>query len=110
MSQVYLCGSFKYVETVEEVERVLDGAGVSYLSSKTPDPRGIVSCLEKIDAAQAVYVVNPDGYIGKSVSVDFGFAYARAKPIYSMRPIEDPPLADLTAAVLTPAELARKLS
>ncbi len=109
MARVYLCGSFKFVETVEEVEGVLEAGGVSYLSSKAPDPRGIVSCLEKIDASESVYVVNPDGYVGKSVSVDLGFAYARGRPIYAMRPIDDPPLDDLVEGVLQPEDLVKAL-
>lgn len=36
--------------------------------SKGLDARGILCCLEKVDQADIVYVVNPGGYVGKSVS------------------------------------------
>lgn len=110
MAGIYLCGSFRFVAAVAEVERLLAERGVPFQSSKAPDPRGIVSCLEKIDGADAVYVIDPDGYIGKSVAIDIGYAFARGKPIYSMEPIEDPPLDDLVRAVLSPAALARLLA
>lgn len=76
----------------EEIESVV---------SKTLDPRGILGCLEKIDQADVVYVVNPDGYVGKSVSVDIGYAYARNKPIYLMHATNDPPMMDLVKGILT---------
>jgi nucleoside 2-deoxyribosyltransferase len=65
------------------------------------DARGILSCLEKIDWADAVYVVDPDGYVGKSVSVDIGYAYARNKPIYAMHTIDDPPVIDMIKRILS---------
>jgi hypothetical protein len=51
------------------------------------DSRGILGCLKKIDDADVVYAVNPGGYIGKSVSVDVGYAYARNKSIYAMHSV-----------------------
>jgi len=57
--------------------------------------------LEKIDQADVVYIVNPDGYVGKSVSVNIGYAYARNKPIYAMHPINDPPVMSLVNGILS---------
>jgi CTP:molybdopterin cytidylyltransferase MocA len=63
--------------------------------------RGILGCLKKIDEADVVYVVNPDGYVGKSVSVDMGYAYAKNKLIYVMHQVDDPPVMDLVNGVLS---------
>jgi len=101
MKRVYVCGSFKFIDKIEDLERSLRAAGVEFVVSKSLDPRGISGCLEKIDKADVVYVVNPDGYVGKSVSVDIGYAYARNKPIYLMHPTDDPPIMDLVKGVLT---------
>jgi len=38
--------------------------------------------LKKINDADVVYIVNPEGYVGKSVPVDIGYAYAKNKSIY----------------------------
>ena len=65
------------------------------------DVRDILGCLEKIDQADVVYIVNPDGYVGKSVSVNIGYAYARNKPIYAMHPINDPPVMSLVNGILS---------
>jgi hypothetical protein len=77
--------------------------------SKKMGSHGILECLGKIDDAVVVYVVNPEGYIGKSVSVDIGYAYARNKPIYVMHSVDDPPVMGLVNAVLSPKSLIEVL-
>jgi len=105
MKRVYVCGSFKFVDKIEELERLLRRGNVEFIVSKGLNARGILGCLEKVDQADIVYVVNPYGYVGKSVSIDIGYAYARSKPIYAMQAIDDPPIMDLVRGVLTFDEL-----
>ena len=105
MKRVYVCGSFKFIDKIEELEKLLQSEDVEFVVSKSLDARGILGCLEKVDQADVVFVVNPDGYVGKSVSVDIGYAYARNKPIYVMFPIEDPPIMSLVKGVLSFKEL-----
>ena len=90
---------------MEELEGKLKEEKIGYRISKKVDSRGILGCLEKIDEADVVYVVNPGGYVGRSVSVDIGYAYARNKPIYVMHPIDDPPVMKLVNGVLSFEEL-----
>jgi nucleoside 2-deoxyribosyltransferase len=73
--------------------------------SKKMSSCGILGCLEKIDEADFVYVVNPDGHVGRSVCVDIGYAYAKGKPIYVMYPIDDPPVMQMVKEVLSFEEL-----
>ena len=61
---LYICGSFRFLDEMERLENILKDAKIDYLISKKADAHGIVGCLEKIDRADVVYVVNPDGYIG----------------------------------------------
>jgi nucleoside 2-deoxyribosyltransferase len=68
-----------------------------------------MGCLEKINQADVVYVVNPGGYVGKSVSLDIGYAYAKNKPIYVLHPIGDPPVMSLVKGVLSFKELINLL-
>jgi ABC-type uncharacterized transport system substrate-binding protein len=105
MKRVYVCGSFRFVDKIEELEARLKKENIEWIVSKSMDARGILGCLEKIGQADVVYVVNPDGYVGKSVSVDIGYAYARNKPIYVMHPIEDPPVMSLVRGILSFEEL-----
>jgi len=109
MKRVYVCGSFRFMDKIEELEMMLKKENVEFLVSKNMDVRGILGCLKKIDQADVVYVVNPGGYVGKSVSVDIGYAYARNKPIYVMHPIEDPPVMNLVSDVLSFEELINLL-
>jgi hypothetical protein len=90
---------------MEDLERKLEKENIQFQMSKKIDSRGILGCLKKIDDADIVYVVNPQGYIGKSVSVDIGYAYAKNKSIYIMHPVEDPPIMDLIDDILSPEAL-----
>jgi nucleoside 2-deoxyribosyltransferase len=84
---------------------MLKEENIEYQASKRMGSRGMLGCLKKIDGADAVYVVNPKGYVGKSVSVDIGYAYAMKKPIYVMHAVDDPPVMDLISEVLHPKAL-----
>ena len=105
MKGLYICGSFRFTREIEELERMLKEENIEYQISKKMGSRGMLGCLKKIDDADAVYVVNPKGYVGKSVSVDIGYAYAMKKPIYLMHAVDDPPVMDLISEVLRPEEL-----
>ena len=69
---------------MEKLESRLKEENINYQISKKMGNRGILGCLKNIDDADVVYVVNPEGYVGKSVSVDIGYAYAKNKSIYIM--------------------------
>ena len=105
MKRVYVCGSFKFMNKIEELVALLQAEGAKFLVSKDLDVRGILGCLEKVDQADIVYVVDPDGYVGKSVSVDLGYAYAKNKPIYVMHSVSDPPIMNMINGVLSFKEL-----
>jgi len=98
--RLYVCGSFRFRREIEELEQKLKKENIQCQSSKM-DAGGILGCLKKVDDADVVYVVNPEGYVGKSVSVDIGYAYGKAKTIYVMHPVDDPPIMDLTNGVLS---------
>jgi hypothetical protein len=109
MRRLYVCGSFKFIREMEELEGRLKEENIEYQMSKETNSRGILECLRKIDDADVVYVVDPEGYIGKNVSVDIGFAYAKNKSIYVMHRVDDPPVMDLVNAVLSPKSLIEVL-
>ena len=94
---------------IEELEHLLKEKNLKCETSKKTDSPGILGCLKKIDDADIVYVVNPQGYVGKSVSVDLGYAFARGKSIFVMNRIEDPPMMNLTSGVLSPKKLVELL-
>lgn len=105
MKMLYVCGSYKFIDKMNELEEKLREENIHFRMSKKKDSRGISSCLENIDKADAVYVVNPGGYVGKSLCVDIGYAHAKSKPIYVMQPIDDPPVMNMVSGVLSFQEL-----
>jgi hypothetical protein len=109
MKRLYVCGSFKFLREIEEVEAKLKEENIGYQTSKKMDNLGMLGCLNKVEDADIVYVVNPQGYIGKSVSVDIRYAYAKRKRIYVMHPIDDPPVMSLINGVLSFKELINAL-
>ena len=106
---MYVCGSFKFSRELRELEKMLRESDVDYIASDETDGRGIRGCLERIDRADVVYVLNPGGYLGKSVSVDIGYSYAKGKPVYALNTIDDPPVAALLAGVLSERKLIELL-
>jgi hypothetical protein len=105
VKRLYICGSFKFLHEMEELERKFKEENLQFQMSKEMDNRGILGCLKKVDDADVVYVVNPQGYVGKSVSVDIGYAYAKNKSIYTMCAVDDPPIMNLIDDVLSPKAL-----
>ncbi len=92
MKTVYVVGSFRDLETSREVAKQLGVVGFEVLMSQPGDPRGIDGCLDRVERCDLVYVSNPRGEIGRSVSLDIGYALGRGKPVFAARAIEDPPI------------------
>jgi hypothetical protein len=101
MKRLYVCGSFRFVREMEGLEASLSEKNFEYQISKKMDSGGILGCLKRIDQADVIYIVNPEGYIGKSVSVDIGYAYAKNKLIYAMHAVDDPPIMSLIDGVMS---------
>ena len=109
MKRLYVCGSFKFLNEIEELECRLKEENIKCEISKKVNGRGILVCLKKVDDADIVYVVNPQGYVGRSVSFDLGYAYAKNKSIFVMNPLDDPPIMNLTNGVLSQKALIELL-
>jgi hypothetical protein len=105
MKRLYVCGSLRFTREMGNLEQRLKEENIKHEMSKSLDSRGVLACLKKIGEADVVYVVNPEGYVGKSVSVDIGYAYAKNKLIYAMYPVYDPPVMDLINGLLPPKAL-----
>lgn len=95
---VTLCGSTKFMEEFTEVNRLLTLEGVIVISvglfghreglvieDDNGDPTQVKVMLDelhkrKIDLADAIFVVNPGGYIGSSTRGEIDYAIATGKP------------------------------
>ena len=86
---VCICGSLRFAAELREANRSLTLAGVIVLapgevSDELSDEQ--VSLLgslhlRKIDLADRVLVVNPDGYIGESTTREIAYARELGKPV-----------------------------
>ena len=115
MKSVCLCGSFKFYNQVIKIEKFLREKKIicykpnpfqyrnqlqpsifvdsffslPYTEKLRESGKAELAHLEKINKADVIYIVNPSGYIGNSVTFEIGYAYAKGKLIYSQEPIED---------------------
>lgn len=97
---ITLCGSTKFKEDFERVNRELTLAGNIVLSVGcfghagdvfTKDQKVMLDDIHKrkIDMADAIYVINKDDYIGKSTSSEIEYAAVHRKEIIFMENLVD---------------------
>lgn len=98
-----ISGSFnKYLDQIKEKILEFEHEGIKVLSPKPSRqvslssgfvvlesdkevPQEIeLSHLKAISQSDFLYVVNPKGYIGKSVALEIGYALSRSIPVYSL--------------------------
>ena len=103
-----ISGSFnKYLDQIQQKILAFEQDGIEVLSPKlsTPSSRkgGFVILksdegtpreierrhLEAISQSDFLYVVNPGGYIGKSVALEIGYALSKNIPVYSLEKPKD---------------------
>ena len=116
MKTVCLCGSFRHYDEMLALRSALLACGAS-CEWPTPDLRrdpktmthedaraAILHHLELMDRADWILIYNKDGYLGNSVLMEIGYAYARRKPLYALAPIQDTFLMSLVTAVVSPED------
>lgn len=86
---VCLCGSMRFADEMREVNRDLTIAGAIVVAPGdadaviTHEQKAALDALHlrKIDLADRVLVVNPDGYVGESTRREIDYARAAGKPV-----------------------------
>ncbi|WP_203667107.1 hypothetical protein [Cellulomonas pakistanensis] len=86
---VCLCGSTRFTVELRAANRELTLAGAVVVAPSevdgplTDDQRTALGTLHlrKIDLADRVLVVNPDGYVGESTRQEIAYARAAGKPV-----------------------------
>ena len=133
--KVCLCGSFRFYNHMNEIGKYLTEKGITCLipqpfefrdqnqpcyfedkwSLLTNQDKLILSrkaekqYLEKLESADVVYVVDPNGYVGPSVLFEIGYAVAKGKVVYSLEPIQEYSVMSLIEKTMTPEILVRTL-
>lgn len=136
MKSVCICSSFKFYEKVLDLEKKLKNEGIKYLiplpsqkHRKQDKPHEFVDDFdqipeedkleearrmalehfERIDNTDVVYIISPNGYVGKSVCMEVGYAYAKGKSIYSSGKLDDFSVMSLVSQTLSEDELIQIL-
>lgn len=92
---ITLCGSTRFKEDFERVNRELTLAGNIVISvgcfghsgdAFTDEEKIMLDDIHKrkIDMADAIYVINKDGYIGESTKSEIGYAIKHGKQVIFM--------------------------
>lgn len=92
---ITLCGSTRFKEEFERVNRELTLAGNVVISvgcfghsgdSITDEQKVMLDEIhkQKIDMADAIYVINKDGYVGSSTRCEIGYAIKHGKQVIFM--------------------------
>ncbi|MEU6616092.1 hypothetical protein [Streptomyces parvus] len=92
---VCICGSTRFVQQMRRANRDLTFAGVIVVAPGeadeliTDEQKAALGALHlrKIDLADRVLVVNPDGYIGQSMRREIAYARATGKPVSFTGPV-----------------------
>jgi len=122
MKTVCLCGSFRFYQEMNKVENFLLMNGLKCIKPvpyphKVPgksrireeEEIGTKDHIENVKQSDIIYVVDKDGYVGRSTSVEIGVAYRLGKKIYVMERIKDPAVDILVDEVLSPEELISRV-
>ena len=118
MRTIFVAGSRKYYEDIEAFVRVCKKHN---LNAQTPqkekgrddfetEKTALLRAFKIIDGSDAVYIFARKGYVGKTVSIEMGYAYARGKAIYASEQIDEPSAQALVTEIVTPAEFVESLA
>ena len=119
MKSVCICGSFRFYDDMVALRDALQAQGIP-CEWPTPGPRrapqamtpgeakeAILLHLQRVDRADLIFMFNKDGYVGNSVIMEIGYAYAQRKPVYVLAPIPDPFLMPLVTARVSIEDLVQ---
>jgi nucleoside 2-deoxyribosyltransferase len=117
MKSVCIYGSFRFYDEMVALRNELQARGGfcewpaagprRAAQAMTPDEakEAILQHLQRMDRADLIFMFNKGGYVGNSVIMEIGYAYARRKPVYALAPIPDRFLMPLVTAVVSIEEL-----
>jgi nucleoside 2-deoxyribosyltransferase len=73
--------------------------------TREEEEMGTKEHIENVKQTDIIYIVDTNGYVGRSTSVEIGVAYGLGKEIYALERINDPAVDILIDDVLSPQEL-----
>jgi nucleoside 2-deoxyribosyltransferase len=105
---VTLCGSGRFKDQIHDIGHQLENAGYFVMSpplheidrlTEDSDSQELTDLvwkgathahLQRVAKADIVFVVNPDGYVGNSTTLELGYAVSEGKVLVAMQPDQEP--------------------
>lgn len=121
-----IIGSFrKHMKEIEEVAKIFKEKNIEVLSPSSfdtvnPDEEFVIlksnkpevsikeiedEVLEKMEIADFIYLVNPNGRVGVSAGFELGYALAGKLTVYSMEPVNELEIRKSIKAGVSPQEI-----
>jgi len=116
-ADITICSSSRFYAEVAKTASALEAKGLSVYTPRLDfdETKEFIDAqkknelthefLRKVAASDSIYIVNPGGYIGMSVAIESGFAYALGKRIVAMDKPSEPAVAALISQIATVDEL-----
>jgi nitrogen fixation protein len=116
-----ICSSSKFYETAQSLAKELSSAGITVYAPRFDFNEEIVEVakddkirlthefLGKIDRSDAIYVIDQEGYTGRSVCIEIGYASALGKTVMVSEPPLENAVQALAAAVIPVGDLAKRI-
>jgi len=122
--KVLLSSSYKFVNDWSKVKKTFEDANWSCVTPKDIDidmygektdfneeelTKLKIKFFEHLDNCNILYVYNPNGYIGKSVMAEIGYAKKTDKKIFTIEESNEP-IAKMFSDVKKPEELIKEFA
>jgi nucleoside 2-deoxyribosyltransferase len=117
-----ICSSSKFYETAQTLAKEMARAGITVYTPRFDFNEEVVKVtmddkislthefLSKIDRSDAIYVIDQDGYTGRSVCIEIGYASALGKTVLVSEPPAEHAVQALANAVVPVADIAKQIS
>jgi hypothetical protein len=117
-----ICSSSKFYETALTLAKEMTRAGITVYTPRFDFNEEVVKVtkddkitltrefLSKIDCSDAIYVIDQDGYTGRSVCIEIGYASALGKTVLVSEPPAEHAVQALAAAVVPVTDIAKRIS
>ena len=121
MRTICLSSSLKYKDLIREAIQIFREVGIKALfpnlDSGLDKDKLDIETMKKlcqdhfraIDDSEALYVIDPDGYIGTFVKIEIGYALGKGKPVYFSEKTDSLDLDSLSKDVIPLASLEQFL-
>jgi nucleoside 2-deoxyribosyltransferase len=116
-----ICSSSKFYETAQALAKEMTDAGLTVFTPRFDFNEEVVEVamadkislthefLRKIDRSDAIYVIDQDGYTGRSVCIEIGYASALGKTVVLSEPPAENAVCALTTDVVSVGNITKRI-